>query len=584
MAMNNIKFSSRTFDELMQGLERTPGFFTLAELLAFAAIVAIALTAPRLGSRFFEAVERRFAPLASSPVQQILAVGALAILARALVLPWLGAPVPAVVHDEQSIYLQAQTFAAGRLANATHPFWEHFETFYVNQIPSYASMYFPGRGAPLALGLLIADNAWAGVWLSVVLMSMAAVWMLQGWVSLPMALLGGVIVVARFGVFSYWINSYYGGAFTALGAMLVVGSLPRILREPRWRYGAVIGLGAAILLLTRPYEGALLCVPVAIFLFARLLYKPALKQTRLAFLKVALPAALFVGAGGALLLAHNVATTGHVFKTPYTLNRVTYANAPAFLISPPIASENRGPAYFREFYKVEAQDYERRYSLFQLALGLAAKLFSSWNFYVGALLTIPFVLGIRQARRNYFLLGTGAFFYAGYALETWNFPHYTAPIFSIFLILTLRGFESLRTQTMAGKPVGLFLARAIPTAGIALLALPFFSVVFGMPPIQSSMRACCAIAIDDFRPKLVKQLRASPGRDLVLVKGRPKNVVYFELVFNEPDIDKSEIVWARRLSEDKDRRLQAYFADRRVWEFEWLPETEAGYRLTALTP
>ena len=37
----------------------------------------------------------------------------------------------------------------GRLANPTHPFWEHFETFYVNQVPAYASMYFPGRGAPL---------------------------------------------------------------------------------------------------------------------------------------------------------------------------------------------------------------------------------------------------------------------------------------------------------------------------------------------------------------------------------------------------------------------------------------------------
>lgn len=582
--MTSASFPPRSLAEGFYWLDRVAGIFTLAELALVAIFALLALVAPRCGRRTYERIERQLAPLANSKTLQILAVGLLAILARAAVLPWMGAPAPAV-HDEQSLVLQAQTYMAGRLANPTHPFWEHFETFHLNQIPAYASMYFPGRGAPLAAGLLLADHPWAGVWLSFILMCMAAVWMLQGWVSPPLALLGGVLVVIRLGVFSYWINSYWGGAFTALGAMLVVGALPRILKVPRWRHGAIMGLGAAILMTTRPYEGLLICLPVAIAVLARLV-RPAWEGGRLAIIKVVLPAALLVGAGGTLLLTYNAATTGSSFKTPYSLNREAYANAPAFLTSPPITSQNRGPSYFRDFYKAEAEFYERRSSPVRMSLSVISKLLYSWNFYIGAIFSIAFFAGLWCARRDYFLLGTSVFFFAGYALETWNFPHYTAPVYPIFLILMMRGFGWLRTYEIRTKPVGLFLTRAMPTAAIVLLALPISSIVFGTPPLQNNSlsSSCCAISDDNLRSKLTRQLLASPGRDLVLVKDGKNNPIHFEMIYNEANIDNAEIVWARRLSAEKDLRLQHYFSDRRVWEFEWLPETELGYRLSAIKP
>lgn len=583
--MSDIVFPPRSFEDIVQWLPRLAGPFTLAELALAAAILLLAFAGPGLGSRRYDRIEQRFSALARHPTRQIIAVGLLAVVARAVALPWVGQPEP-LVHDEQSIFLQAQTFMAGRLANPVHPFWEHFEAFYVNQVPAYASMYFPGRGAPLALGLLVADNAWVGVWMSVVFMCMAATWMLQGWVSLPMALLGGVLVTLRLGVFSYWINSYFGGAFAASGAMLVVGALPRILREPQWRHGALMGLGAAILMTSRPYEGALLCLPVAVMVLVRLA-RPRWRSGRLAFAKVAVPVIALVGAGGALMLAYDSATTGDPLKTPYSVHRETYASAPAFLFSSPVASEKRGPAYFRNYFSKEAEVYDRaRGSAMQLFRSVLAKLFHTWNFYIGPIFTIALVAGLSSARREWFLPATLSIFLFGYVLETWNFPQYTAPIYPVLLILMMRGFERLRPWQVAGRPVGLFLTRAMPTAAVMVLALPTGLLFSG--EVSHSHRAlqeaCCAYDSRNVRYEVARKLAASPGRDLVLLKDGPQNPMFVDMAYNDPDIDRSEVVWAHRLGPEKDLKLQRHFAGRRVWEFEWLPDTNPGYRLVELRP
>ena len=92
--------------------------------------------------------------------------------------------------------------------------------------------------------------------------------MLQAWLPPPWALLGGVLAILRISLFSYWIDTYSGaGSIACLGAALVLGALPRITRRgARPRDCLLLATGIAILGLSRPFEGLLLCLPFIPFI------------------------------------------------------------------------------------------------------------------------------------------------------------------------------------------------------------------------------------------------------------------------------------------------------------------------------
>ena len=209
------------------------GIEALLTLLA----VGMAFMWPRLGSPVFLRIERAFGSLARKKVWAVAAVGATELVLRLALLPLSPIPRP-FTPDDFSFLLSGDTFASGRLANPTPAMWTHFETIHVSMQPTYGSMYFPAQGLVLAAGKVLFGDPWFGLLCVNALMCAAICWALQAWLPPGWALLGGFLAVLRLGLFSYWINTYTGGAaVAALAGALVLGAFPRLMtirQGPRW--------------------------------------------------------------------------------------------------------------------------------------------------------------------------------------------------------------------------------------------------------------------------------------------------------------------------------------------------------------
>jgi hypothetical protein len=277
--------------------------------------------------------ERGLSSLARRKTLSCVGLGVLVLVVRAALLPVWPIPTPSV-YDEFSYILQADTFAHGRLANPAHPLWRFFESTYILQQPTYASRFPPAQGLAMAIGQVIFGHPWFGVWLSAGVLAAALCWALQGWLPPGWALLGAFIGLDLC-LFSYWMNSYWGGAVTAIGGALVTGAWVRIKRAKRWRYAWVFGVGAVIVVLARPFEGLLLLVPALITLGMA-------NHTA----RVWLPIVLTGVAGASWFAYDNYRVTGHPLRLPYRQYYEQYEIVPPFSLMP---ISTTPPRTFRHF-------------------------------------------------------------------------------------------------------------------------------------------------------------------------------------------------------------------------------------------
>src|SRR5580704_14111259 len=235
--------------------------FILIEVLVTITTLCIFAVAPADRFAFFPS--KVFRNLAIKRARACLVVFLLSIFGRIALLPIEPFPPPRV-QDEFSYLLASETFAHGRLTNPTPPQWHHFEAFHVLLQPTYMSKY--GAASPLfmALSERVFGTPRVGVMLSMALAAASLCWLLQAYLPAEWAFLGGLLVVVRISWFSYFGNGYWGGSVAMLGGCLMLGSAVRLARSPKARDGLLMALGLILLANSRPFEGALLSLPICL--------------------------------------------------------------------------------------------------------------------------------------------------------------------------------------------------------------------------------------------------------------------------------------------------------------------------------
>jgi hypothetical protein len=526
---------------------------------------------------WFLSLERAFAVFAQRRGLAVLAIGLLELGLRLALLPWFPVPLP-FIPDEFSFLLAANTFASGRLTNPTPAMWTHFETIQVSMQPTYMSSYFPAYGLTLALGKALFGHPWFGTLLVTALMCAAITWMLQGWLPPVWALLGGLLAVLRIGLFSYWINTYTGGgSVAALGGALVIGAYPRLIRGLRHRDAILLAVGVVILALSRPFEGVLLCLPVALALGYHLIFAAGRPAPGLLLRFAAVPLLLVV-LGGSWLALYDIRAFGHARTLPYTLNRATYATAPYWLWQSPRPEPVYRHKAMRDFYNInELIEFKKAHSLAGFLPNLLVKAARTLEFFAGFALLPPLIMigRVFRDRRVRFPLVCTFVLAVGMVIEAVLLPYYLAPFTAVFFLIGLQCMRHLRLWRPDGKPVGSAMLRVIVSVCAIMTVLTIWQeirvpgVVMNFSADISCPGECPASLQQGLdRAQVSDTLEHLPGPQLVIVRYAAQHEPRNEWVYNAPDIDSAKVIWARDMDAADNAELLNYYRDRRVWVVE----------------
>lgn len=460
----------------------------------------------------------------------------LGVLASAAVELVLGPPVPRVV-DEFSYLFAAETFARGDLTNPPSPHWRHFDMVHVlpgPPNPTVQSKYPPAQGLVLALGFLLGRPS-AALWLMTGGLAAAVAWLLALRLPRPWPLFGALAVLFRVGLGSYWNQSYWGGTVAAVGGILALGGAWSLARSPRPGPAALLGLGLVVLAASRPFEGLLFALPIAVVLACRL---ATVRGDRGGRLGVVLTLLAVLGVGALALAGYDDAVTGDPLLLPHAAySDLVGIGDPHFLWQ-----VDGGVGWQRAL----ALGFERTSFVLFFVLGLA-----------GSLLAVLAQPELRSQRGLVLAaLAAGATLVGAFLTRPF-YVHYAAPLVGVLVMMAMAGLRRLTLTLERDGRAGKLLAPAFVAAQIVLCL------------VQLPAHRPDADSVAGLRETTHQWLVKEPGRDLVFLCNES---MQNEWMANSPDLEGTEVLWARELTDKENDALAAAFPDRRVWHLDYGPD------------
>jgi hypothetical protein len=458
-------------------------------------------------------------------------------------------------HEDFSNLLAADTFARGRLANPAPEHWPHFESPLLLVQPRYVSALPPAQGALLAVGQRLGDPL-IGSAIGLGLASAALCWMLAGWLPGLWPLLGALVLALHPRIAGVWGAGYSTGLPGLIGAALLAGSLPRLLRD-RWSGGVALGAGAGWLALGQPWHGLVAALPAVGWLGLRLLRRGP--GGRLP--PRALAAALATLAGVAAFHGwYDWRTTGSALRTPWGLYRDTYAPPPGLVIferGEPTGARNASLEWLHGEQSPAALAHASRRTWDGFWQGVASKLRLAFGFFLQPglavlLLALPFALrepGVRLA------LASCAVYALALPLDTADRALNAAtylPMGALLLVASVKRWCDLRLGRL---PLGAF-------AAMALLVLGWYQQV------EATREALDERLLRDLqsRKRITTLLQRRADESLVLVRYGEGQSASTEWVYNGADLGAARVLFARSISPESDRALVLAHPQRAVWQ------------------
>lgn len=460
---------------------------------------------------------------------------------------------PPAIPDEWSHLFLADTLLEGRFANPPAPFPSAFEAIHILPSPTRSSMYLFGPALWLATGKLLFGNALWGIALAGACLGAALLWGLDALIEPEWAWLGTMLFLLKAacgGIWGmYWIQSYWGGIPGALAGVLVTAAVWRLASSATrpsspWLCGGILGAGAALLMNTRPFEGAALCAGLLPLTLLRVPFRDMAKAS--------FPVLIILAGTVFAMRTHFKAVTGDPGKLPYVRNQELYGwpmTLPWMPVGNPPPLHEDMQAYW---------DWERREHETPFLQNAARKFGINWQHYIGAFLAIPLILALRRWKDIPLLqiavpLGTVT---AAVLMEQTGFPHYFSPASA-----ALAGLIALGCRAWPARSPLLL-------AGLAAMFAVRAAAPGATTPQVAANSLCCRYNLGAERQAVVDRLNSEPGKHLVFVPDtiRMGTSDFYPWVYNEPDLSKAKVVFVRDGMPDSNRTLWwEAFRDREPW-------------------
>jgi hypothetical protein len=165
----------------------------------------------------------------------------------------------------------------------------------------------------------------------------------------------------------------------------------------------------------------------------------------------------------------------------------------------------------------------------------------------------------RWERKSYLSYTFLAVLIGLFAVVWWPLSSYPAPLLASYFGLAFLGIRILGTTKLRGYRLGPFWARG-------LVVTILLSALVNIPhEVRKSRKISYPLPWNFDRDRIVKQLTEEGGKHVLLVHYSDQHSPHEEWVYNSPNIDQQEVIFARAMGADQDCDLVHYYQDRKIW-------------------